>query len=35
MAEERGLDATWQEEQVEAFTELAQGYLVNEAVSSA
>jgi glycerol-3-phosphate dehydrogenase len=35
MAEERGLDATWQEEQVEAFTDLAQGYLVNEAVSSA
>ena len=34
MAEERGLDAAWQEEQVEAFTELAQGYLVSEPVSS-
>ncbi len=35
MAEERGLDESWQEEQVEAFTELAQGYLVNQALSAA
>lgn len=28
MAEERDLDAAWQQEQVDAFTELAEGYLI-------
>jgi glycerol-3-phosphate dehydrogenase len=34
MAEERGLDETWQREQVEAFAEVARGYLVGTAVST-
>ena len=34
MAEERGLDDAWQREQVDAFTEMAQHYLVQKAVSA-
>lgn len=34
LAEERGMDERWQKEQVNAFTELARGYLIDESVFS-